>query len=255
MNIPLESTFIGFYKNTEYLPNSFDEFNSKYKLRKLFLNLSNNILGSFCFFSKYEQKFLSNIPLNKVFSYKIKSMLPISFVRKNKLISSKRFNVCINSTRIINNYFDYKVSLDGFVIQNDLIPVAKLISTCFIQNSFQLLINKNLLFHEYVLRKIRKLHGNSRVIDLGDSICLKKDSVMIKIYTSWKHIETKNPNIGKELESAIECIKKDEYYQIYLAYPKNENFTKHILVNVKDLKHKEYRIKAVPYSFRSILQN
>ncbi|MFA9240136.1 MAG: hypothetical protein ACEQSQ_09665 [Candidatus Paceibacteria bacterium] len=120
----------------------------------------------------------------------------------------------------------------------------------------QLLIDKHLLFHEFVLKKIKKLHSDKTVIDLGDSICIKsKDFIGLKIYTSWKDIEVKKPNIKDELEDAIKSIKKGEYYQIYLAYPKNDDFKKQIPVYVDELKNEEYQIKAIPYSLRSTLKN
>ena len=99
----LENNFIGFSRDKEYLPKDFDEFNSKNRLRQLFLNLSNNILESYCYFSKYEQKMLSNLSLEQAFSYKIKSMLPTSFIKNKKIVNTK-FKFCINSTKIINNY-------------------------------------------------------------------------------------------------------------------------------------------------------
>ena len=49
-------------------------------------------------------------------------------------------------------------------------------------------------------------------------------------------------------------IKKGEYYQVYLAYPKNDEFTKQIPVFVDELKNKEYQIKAIPYSLRSTIK-
>ncbi|MFV7790193.1 hypothetical protein ACNSOP_10925 [Aliarcobacter lanthieri] len=249
----IENTFIGFSSNIEYLPKDFDEFNSIYRLRQLFLGLSNNILKSYCNFTKYEQKKLSLIPLNKAFEYKIKNMLPTEFVKVKKTTSMK-FNLCISSTKIINNYLNGNISY--VISSSNLLPVAKLISICFIQNRFQLLIDKDLLFHEFVLDKIKKLHGSKKVIDLGDAICIRvQDSIGVKIYTSWKHIEAKKPNIKNELDNAIKSIKKGEFYQIYLAYPKNKQFTRHIPVYVDELKNREYQIKAIPYSFRSIIKN
>ena len=251
----LENNFIGFSKDKEYLPKDFDEFNSTIKLRQLFLNLSNNILKCSCNFSKYEQIKLSKYPLKEIFSYKIENLMPFSFIKRNKNKPSKSFKLCIDSTKIINNYLNSKKKNLIFIPNKNLLPIAKLISICFTNNKMQLLIDKNLLFHEFVLKKLKKLHRDKTIIDLGDSICIKsKDFKGIKIYTSWKHIEIKKPNIKKELEDAIKSIKKDEYYQIYLAYPKNDEFTKQIPVFVDELKNKEYQIKAIPYSLRSIIK-
>lgn len=250
----LENNLIGFMQDKEYLPKDFDEFNSISRLRQLFLNLSNNILKSYCYFSKYEQRYLSNMNLEKAFIYKIKNMLPNSFIKTQKQ-TSKSFKFCPISTKIINNYFDKKSS-NLFISNKHLLPVAKLISICFVNNKMQLLIDKHLLFHEFVLKKLKKLHNDKTVIDLGDSICIKSENFIgLKIYTSWKDIEVKKPNIQDELEDAIKSIKKGEFYQIYLAYPKNNEFTKQIPVYVDELKNEEYQIKAIPYSLRSIIKN
>ena len=252
----LENNLIGFSQNKEYLPKDFDEFNSKNRLRQLFLNLSNNILKSYCHFSKYEQRFFSNYALENAFNSKIKNMFPHNFIKVNNQKDVKNFKICVNSTKIINNYLNRKNSDLVLISNKKLLPLAKLISLCFVNNKMQLLIDKNLLFHEFVFKKIKKLHSDKTVIDLGDSICIKsKDFVGVKIYTSWKDIEVKKPNIQNELEDAIKSIKKGEFYQIYLAYPKNNQFTKQIPVYVKELKNKEYQIKAIPYSFRSIIKN
>ena len=252
----LSNNFIGFNENKEFLPKDFDEFNSTIRLRQLFLNLSNNIFKCSCQFSKYEQKKLAKHPLNSAFIYKINSLLPISFIKSDKKNKTFSFKLCVNSTKVINNYLNPNSKNHIFVSNKNLLPVAKLISHCFINNRMQLLIDKHILFHEFVLKKIQKLHSDKIVIDLGDSICIKSENfVGLKIYTSWKDIEVKKPNIKDELESAIKSIKKGEYYQIYLAYPKNNDFTKQIPVYVDELKNKEYQIKAIPYSLRSIIKN
>ena len=167
----------------------------------------------------------------------------------------KSFKLCIDSTKIINNYLNPNIKKSILISNKNLLPVAKLISYCYINNKMQLLIDKHLLFHEFVLKKIKKLHKDKVVKDLGDAISIKsKDFYGIKIYTSWKDIEVKKPNIKDELEDAIKSIKKGEFYQVYLAYPKNSEFTKQIPVFVDELKNKEYQIKAIPYSLRSTIK-
>ena len=120
----LENNLIGFSQDKEYLPKDFDEFNSLNRLRQLFLNLSNNILNSYCNFTKYEQRVLSNYDLEKAFIYKIKNMQPLSFVKINKP-KSKNFRFCLNSTKIINNYFNPNNKEPIFISNNKLLPLAK----------------------------------------------------------------------------------------------------------------------------------
>lgn len=248
--------FLGFDGKNEYLPKDFDTFNSKVKLRQLFLNLSNNVLKSVCSFNKYEQKALSSYDLQTIFKTKIKSLLPNNKLRTKNQNNKNVFNFCLNSTKIINNYLNPSKDRNVFVSKNITIPAAKLISLCYVNNNMQLLIDKHLLFHEFVLKKISILHKDKIVIDLGDSICIKSNDFHgVKIFTSWKDIEVKKPNIKNELEGAIKSIKKGEYYQVFLAYPKTNEFTKHIPVFVDELKNKEYQIKAIPYSLRSTIKN
>ncbi|MGM0518890.1 MAG: hypothetical protein ACQERD_04510 [Campylobacterota bacterium] len=246
--------FVGFDNNREFLPKDFDKFNSKYRLRQLFLSLSNNVLKEFCHFSKKEQRRLSFYPLKIAFEYKIETLLPNSMLRKPKINSS--FNFCLKSTIIINNYlYGKKTDNSLFVRSKNLLAAAKLISHCFINNNMQLLIDKHLLFHEFVLNKVSRLHKDKEVTDLGDSISIKSNGVCnVKIYTSWKDIEVKNPNIKDELENAIKSIKKGESNQVYLAYPKDDKFKRQIPIFVNELKSKEYQIKVIPYSLRSIMR-
>lgn len=251
----INSNFIGFYENNEFLPKDFDEFNSIPKLRQLFLNLINNIIGCSCNFSKNEQQKLSKYTLKNIFLYKINSLLPISNVKSFYKKSSYHFKFCSQSTKIINNFFNTSPKYTLLMPNKNLLPAAKLISQCFVNNQMQLLIDKHLLFHEFVLKKIRKLHSDKTILDFGNSICIKAEGYSgLKIYTSWKDIEAKKPNIKDELENAIKSIKKGEYFQIYLAYPKNSEFTKQIPVLVNELKNKEYQIKAIPYSLRSAIK-
>jgi hypothetical protein len=102
----LNNNLIGFYENQEYLPKDFDEFNSVIKLRQLFLNLSNNIFGCSCQFTKYEQNKLAKHPLKDAFTYKIDRLMPFSFIKTWKKQNKNNFKLCINSTKIINNYLN-----------------------------------------------------------------------------------------------------------------------------------------------------
>ena len=83
-----KNDFVGFTQNTEWLPKIFDKFTSEKSLRKLFLSLTNNVLQDFCNFDKRERELLCKVTLKQAFEYKIKSMLPISFVRPYKVIKS-----------------------------------------------------------------------------------------------------------------------------------------------------------------------
>ena len=243
---------VGFNGNVETLPEFFDEFNSKEKLRQMFLNLTNTIVGDIYQFTKYEQKSLSTYKLKSIYAYKIKSMLPTSCIKRFK--QQKSFKLDINSTLVINNYL-LKENKTILFSNKKLLPVAKLISFCFVNNKMQLNFDIDLLFHQFVFNKIKKLHKNKNVLDNGNSISILSQTDMpIKIYTQWKSINSKNLNIKNELDNAIECIKQSEFKQVYLVYPKDSDFKRHIPIKVEELEKTTYDIKVIPYSLRSTIR-
>ena len=244
---------VGFNEDKETLPEFFDEFNSKCKLRRMFLNLTNSLVEDIYHFTKREQKQLSKFPLKKIFEYKIKSMMPISYIKTFR--PSKSFTLDSASTIVINNY-KLKQNKIALFSNRKLLPVAKLISLCFINNKMQLNFDIDLLFHQFVLQKIQRLHKDKTVLDNGDSISIiSHTDVPLKIYTQWKNIDSKNLNIKNELNHAIECIKQSEFKQVYLVYPKINSFKRHIPIRVKELEDSTYDIKVIPYSLRSTLRN
>ena len=119
----------------------------------------------------------------------------------------------------------------------------------------QLLLDINLLFHEFVYQKISRLHTGKRVTDEGDSITINSnDSTPTKIFPFWKDIDKNNLNIKSDVKKATKCIQNGEYYLVYLVYPKTDTFSRHIPVIVDVLEDMDYKIKAIPYSLRSTLR-
>ena len=247
-----DTKIVGFNEQIESLPPFFDEFNSQKKLRQMFLSLSSKLVDDIYSFTKYEQKTFSSYSLKTIFEYKIKSMLPLSNLKPFK--PKCYFKLDIASTNIINNYVlkQNRVYLYSY---KKLLPAAKLISLCFVNNKLQLNFDMDLLFHQFVLKKIEKLHTNKYVVDNGDSISIiGLNQTPLKIYTQWKQINTKKLNIQHELKNAIECIKQSEFKQVYLVYPKDIGFKRHIPIEVQELEHKHYDIKVIPYSLRSTIK-
>lgn len=74
----------------------------------------------------------------------------------------------------------------------------------------QLLIDKHLLFHEFVLKKIKKLHSDKIVDRFCDSICIKSRRFLwvLKFILHGKILKLKKPNIKDELERCNKINKK-----------------------------------------------
>jgi len=248
-----KNDLVGFSQNTEWLPKNFDTFTSKTALRRLFLSLSNNVLKEFCHFSKKEKESLCTLPLKQIFEYKIKSLMPISYVKPFKMQTC--FKVDIASTKVIQHYLSQSKTQYIFVPNKNMLSVARLISHCFINNQMQLLLDINLLFHEFVFQKISNLHKNKKVTDEGDSITITEHkNTPVIIYPFWKSIDKNNLNINEEIKTATKCVKEGKFCLVYLVYPKTQSFNKHIPVKVDGLEDMDYKIKAIPYSLRSTLR-
>lgn len=251
--VGLKNELIGFAYNKESLPYGFDKFTSKKKLRQLFLCLIQPMIKDSFSFSKYEMLNLCNFKLETVFIDKIKKELPISFIKCYK--KPKKFFIDIKSTKVINNYL-LKENKNLIYSNNELLPLAKIISLCFVNNKMQLLFDVNLLFHQFVYNKIYKKNRDKLVIDSGNSISIMGSNCEpLKIYTSWRAINSDNLDIKHELDFAVESIKQSEFKNIYLVFPKAKNFKKHIPIKVNELQENSYNIKVVPYSLRSTIRN
>ncbi len=245
---------IGFIDNKEFLPNFFDEFNTKNRMRQLFLNLVNCMIPKNCRFEKYEQKTYSNYDLKSVFLAKLHKLKPVSNVFIYKTNKIYKFNFCKNSTLVINNYNKGKF-INIMVSNSDLIPYANFLTYAFKKNKLELLVQKDYLFHEFITKKLKKIHPDKTIINQGKSLCIiKNNEIVLKIYNSWKNIDKSKLNIKNELDHALNEISDNYDKDIYLIYPKNKNFNKHIELKINAIKDKKNKIKLIPYSLRSVLR-
>lgn len=89
-----------------------------------------------------------------------------------------------------------------------------------------------------------------------DSIDIKSQEYLFKtkIFTFWEFIDSDKLEVDKHIKKAVDCIKTSEFNQVYLVYPKNENFDRHIQIKCDDLIKSDYMIKLIPYSMRSTLR-
>ena len=113
-------------------------------------------------------------------------------------------------------------------------------------------------FFNFVYTKIVRDTKNRYVTKNYDSIDITPfDSSPVKVIPINKEIDLKNLNITQEVEKAKDIILEGNIPQIYLVYPKHDNFTKHIKIKLKELDScsEEYIIKIIPYSLNSILRN
>ncbi len=113
-------------------------------------------------------------------------------------------------------------------------------------------------FFNFVYEKIARDTKNRFVTKNCDSIDIEPfDSSPVRVIPIHKEIDIKNLNITQEIQRAKEIILNNDIPQIYLVYPKHDNFTRHIQIKLQELDDtcsEEYIIKVIPYSLNSILR-
>jgi len=245
------STF-GFCEQDEFLP-SFDLFNSVEKRRLMFFKFYNMKVSCKEKFTQKELSFVKNEPIFSIFRKKIFSLLP------KKFASSKIFKLDIMQTNLINNFIkkaNKKISYIKLDEKSDIKLAVKIIKN-FEGDEFKLFLNGEDVFQRFVGKKIKDFKVDRKVEVLDDEITIyPENSSATKVYPYWQFLDKDNlQGISSHVNRAINCIKSDECKQVYLVYPRHENFDRHISIKVKELEmYENYSIKLIPYSLRSILK-
>lgn len=247
----------GFNSKNEFLP-LFDKFQNSVNQRLMFLKLFNQEVPCSLKFSKKELFFCKSNSLFEIFVNKIYLNLQCSFKY------STAVSIDIEKTVLINKFLK-KVRLRSELQQtkysifckniNNLKKATSLMKI-LLENDFSFFLDGNISFKKFVSEKIKKSSRDRKVKvsdDCIDVIC-DEQTFQTKIFTFWEFINSKKLDIDKHIDKAINCIKTSDFKQVYLVYPKNDDFCKHVSVRCNEIENSEYNIKLVPYSMRSTLR-
>jgi hypothetical protein len=110
-------------------------------------------------------------------------------------------------------------------------------------------------FMEFVYQNIPK----DKEVIKGDGYVdvIPSDSPTIRVIPTFKDINPNELDIEKEINKSIETIMGSDINQVYLVYPKNSKFVKHIEIISTKLEKEynhTYQIKAIPYSLKPIIK-
>lgn len=243
----------GFSILDEFLPR-FDLFDNIEKQRIMFLRLYNMRVSCKEKFTNKELKFTKTETIFSIFREKIYSFIP-----KNFNTNSKLKKIDIEKTNIINNFLSNAKKELSYIKKDSAqnIKLAVKIIENFEGEDFKLFLDGEDVFQNFVGKRIKDFKADRKVKVLKDEITIyPKGSDATKVYPYWKFLDKDNLNgINTHVQRAVECIKSKECKQVYLVYPKHENFDKHINIKVQELEAcSEYSIKLIPYSLRSILK-
>ncbi|QDF28264.1 hypothetical protein [Halarcobacter anaerophilus] len=249
---------IGFDVNNEFLP-SFDKFQTMVNRRLMFLKLYNQEVPCDMKFSKNEINESKKETLFNIFAKKI-----LKNLKHPTYIQSHITKIDVELTNKINTFLKkvnkksgslYRFSLLNSFEERNISTAAKLI--CILEEcNYSFYLDGEKIFKNFVLNKILRSSENREVSVNLDSIDIKSEEYLFKtkIFTFWEFINSENLKIDKHIQKAVNCIKTSEFNQVYLVYPKNENFNRHIQIKCEDLANSEYMIKLIPYSMRSTLR-
>ncbi len=250
---------IGFDINKEFLLN-FDKFNNLTSQRLMFLKFFNQEVSSSMRFSKEELNICKNETLFNIFAKKI-----IKNISLDNYVHSSIEYIDIKKTNKINKFLkkvenNSKIKIKEFSLLNNLeesnIDLAINLIDILEDENCAVSLNGDKVFKNFVSKKVLRKDNSREVLVHDDSIDIisKENNFKTKIFTFWKLLDIKNLEIDEHIKKAIECIKTSEFKQVYLVYPKNEKFNKHVEVKTEEVNVGEYQIKLIPYSLRSTLR-
>jgi len=250
---------IGFDIQNEFLP-TFDKFQSMVNRRLMFLKLFNQEVSCDIKFSKDEIKKSNSKSLFDIFSNKILKNLEFpsytqQFMVKVDVETTNKVNSFLKRIGLNSNNIFYRCSLKNSLEETKISTAIKLISILE-ECNYSFYLDGEKIFKNFVFNKILRSSENREVNVNIDSIDIESQEYLFKtkIFTFWEFINSNKLDVDKHIKKAVDCIKTSEFRQVYLVYPKNENFDRHIQIRCDDLIKNEYMIKLIPYSMRSTLR-
>lgn len=250
---------IGFDINKEFLP-SFDKFDSPSNQRLMFLKFFNQEVSSEMHFTKEELAICKEESLFNIFAKKI-----IKNISYDNYIYSSIRNIDIEKTNKINVFLskinkNKKLKRNSFSFLNSLeesnvnlaVKLIDILEDC----NYSMFLDGEKIFKNFVSHKVLRSDNSREVYVHKDSIDVisNENNFKTKIFTFWKLLDMNNLKIDEHIKKAVDCINTSEFRQVYLVYPKNTKFNKHVQVKTEEIKVGEYQIKLIPYSLRSTLR-
>ena len=130
--------------------------------------------------------------------------------------------------------------------REDLSFLAKHPDFCFTISSYE-------LFSHHVYNRVKRKNPDTIITQKNACIVIEREGCdeALHLYPIWKTIEQHAKHeASAEINQAIDLLETLECKHIYLLFPRNENFRKHIPVRSPKLDALgiEYTLKLVPYT-------
>lgn len=126
-------------------------------------------------------------------------------------------------------------------------------------NNGELLFDLDDMFLQLVYKRAKLVNKNAKVHLFDKTIIIKENRVggnSILLLPSYINLDKDHIYNNTVIEKHIKMVKKilneTEIRQVFLVYPKDDKFKKHITIKLNNqvaLAEDEYRVKIIPYSF------
>jgi len=125
--------------------------------------------------------------------------------------------------------------------------MAKRIYRLFAKETPGMMFDARQLFLHFVYEKIAKRNPDKLVYIQGDEIIIECDGErLLSVVPCLKPVHKDNPKcVQNEISKAWGRLADNGTKALYLVFPRNQNFTRHIEVRHKD--EQKARVKLVPY--------
>lgn len=216
----------------EEFPSLFSSMDKK-DCRKMFLAQYNACV----------QNELKILPKN---AFKYENLYDIFCAKINELIKQKALT-CDLSRYLIKAYMQKDFDkLNKIYISIPTNPAAKLIQMIFAKEHMGLRFLASMFFSNYVYDKIAKRQSDKHVIQKNNLIVVQKDKCdIMAVMPVFKYVRLDKAYLANDdIKKAMNIIRDSNYERLFIAYPRHEEFTKHIVVQ-----HAlSSKLTLVPYS-------
>lgn len=204
----------------------------------------------------YANSCSKNANILKIFLKKIDSYIYPNFVMRQK--SSKVTNLFVKEAIFINQFFKrldiakYRFLTKNITLKNidkidSKLDLNKLISIIFNGKNIGFEVKSEDMFLSFVYNRVKIKNRDKNVVQNSNYIEIKSDNLpSTLLYPYWKKFDELT-SIKDDISKAFSELKYDNYEQIYLIYPKHDNFKRHIQIKNSSIE-KEHILKIVPYS-------
>ncbi|MDR2081761.1 MAG: hypothetical protein LBP54_07760 [Campylobacteraceae bacterium] len=229
----------------ERIPAIFCSFSRK-EQRELFINQYNYCVG------KNERIVFKDdfgcFTLFEIFQHEILSKLRIkNTLRKNTLTVFDPYSAVLITLFLARDFYKLK----AVIKTNSLLPRlphAMLIFRLFSSENCGIMFDAKTLFSEFVLEKIARKNPDKAVYFKDDLIVIEKDGeCLLSIMLCFKKFDKDKIYLAKkEIDEAWRKVAKGNIKSLYIVFPKNSAFKRHI--EVKNPCFADSLVKLVPYT-------